>query len=1037
MKLTSRRLCTRAVVIILLSISVAVVFQLPTTKAASTFIVNTLADTPDAEPGNGSCADANGFCTLRAAIQEANALAGDDAISFSVTGTINLTGALPTLSTRITINGPGSSQLIIRRDTGGDYRILTIGSANVRISGLTVTNGKTPDGGGSSSSGGGISYSGSNLTLNDINITGNRTGSGAVSQGGNIVSEHGGDGGGLAGSGSLTMDNCKVTGNITGNGASGVGGSGGNGGGIYFTNFAIIQNVIVEGNRTGDAGTGTNPNTGAGRSGSGGGIYTSSSFLFAMASVTVSNNSTGNAVQGSAGLGGGIFSSSSGIIVASTISNNQTGNSLESPLVSSHGGGIANSGDLTIELTTISGNRTGSIGSGVGGSGAGIWNDAQMEINNSTISGNTIGGSNNQEGTHAGGGITNTETIKIINCTITENFALSNNINGIASGEHAFTAIGNTIIAQNGGGSIRDVGGLFRSLGHNLIGNGDGATGFDDSDIVGTTSAPINALLGPLADNGVSPPFTHALLAGSPALDAGSNELAVDINNVPFVIDERGSTRIVDSPDADSIATVDIGAYEFIQTLEDIADETINEDTFTTVFFSTGDSQPEVTSVTASSSNQNLVPDSNLRLGTNRIRGLRITPIANQSGATTIKVTVNYSGGVTLVKSFIVTVSPVNDAPVNNVPIFPATDQDAPLVFSAATLNPISITDVDAGLNPISVTLTAMQGTFSLGSTTGLAFAAGDGNNDPTMTFTGTSAAINASLNVSTFKPNDGFNGTATLQIMSSDQGHSGAGGAQTTTTNLNIQVRRKGDVFFLRAVYDVNEDGDLATITLRRAGGSTGTTTVNYSTSNGTATAGTSCGSGADYLPASGSLSFDSGATDGSFTVKICNDSANEDNETINLTLTNADGAGSPGTPSTATLIIKNDETPVLLTEEFTAYAVVFDLVNQTRDPFSLTNLFNLSTDQRRRVSLFVWRLGLLPGDANSSVSVTARDDEGRLYVFTVEALSPVPGVNDVTQVVVRLPDNVFGAPRDLRAKVTLRGVSTNEALVKIGPSP
>ena len=81
------------------------------------------------------------------------------------------------------------------------------------------------------------------------------------------------------------------------------------------------------------------------------------------------------------------------------------------------------------------------------------------------------------------------------------------------------------------------------------------------------------------------------------------------------------------------------------------------------------------------------------------------------------------------------------------------------------------------------------------------------------------------------------------------------------------------------------------------------------------------------DYLPASGSLSFDSGTTEGSFTVKICNDSANEDNETINLNLTND---ASPGTPYTATLIIKNDEAPVLLTDQSTAYAIALDLVNQ-----------------------------------------------------------------------------------------------------------
>ena len=103
-------------------------------------------------------------------------------------------------------------------------------------------------------------------------------------------------------------------------------------------------------------------------------------------------------------------------------------------------------------------------------------------------------------------------------------------------------------------------------------------------------------------------------------------------------------------------------------------------------------------------------------------------------------------------------------------------------------------------------------------------------------------------------------------------------------------------------------------------------------------------------------------------------------------------------------------------------------------RDPFSLITLFNLGDDQRRRVSLFVWRLGLLPSDTVASVQVEARDDEGRLYELPVEALNPMVAVAEVTQVVVRLPDNVIGAPRDLRVKVTLRGPGSNEAVIKIG---
>lgn len=126
-------------------------------------------------------------------------------------------------------------------------------------------------------------------------------------------------------------------------------------------------------------------------------------------------------------------------------------------------------------------------------------------------------------------------------------------------------------------------------------------------------------------------------------------------------------------------------------------------------------------------------------------------------------------------------------------------------------------------------------------------------------------------------------------------------------------------------------------------------------------------------------------------------------------------------------------NDAPVLLTEENTERAIALDSVTQTRDPFSLLNPYNLSTDSRRRVALFVWRLGLLPGDIASDVSVLAEDDQGQLYVLVVEYIGPLPGLDEVTQVVVRLPDTVVGAPRDLSVKVGLRGAVSNKAIIKI----
>ena len=111
----------------------------------------------------------------------------------------------------------------------------------------------------------------------------------------------------------------------------------------------------------------------------------------------------------------------------------------------------------------------------------------------------------------------------------------------------------------------------------------------------------------------------------------------------------------------------------------------------------------------------------------------------------------------------------------------------------------------------------------------------------------------------------------------------------------------------------------------------------------------------------------------------------------------------------------------------------MAFDSVTETRDPFSLINQHNFSADHRTRISLFAWRLGLLPSDTASNVIVTAEDNEGRVYQLTVENVAGIAVVEGVTQIIIRLPDNVIGAPRDLSVKVQLRGPASNTAVIKI----
>jgi Ca2+-binding RTX toxin-like protein len=90
------------------------------------------------------------------------------------------------------------------------------------------------------------------------------------------------------------------------------------------------------------------------------------------------------------------------------------------------------------------------------------------------------------------------------------------------------------------------------------------------------------------------------------------------------------------------------------------------------------------------------------------------------------------------------------------------------------------------------------------------------------------------------------------------------------------------------------------------RAGGLSGTVTVQYATSDGTATA------GADYTAAAGTLSFGPGETSKTFSVAILDDTLVEGDETVNLTLSNPTGSATLGSPGTAVLtIVDNDQPP------------------------------------------------------------------------------------------------------------------------------
>src|SRR3954452_13665131 len=81
----------------------------PSAHAAGPYVVNATSDLPDVNPGDGTCATSAANCTLRAAIQEANAgVASTDTINFAIPGggvqTVTLMTALPAITDEVTID---------------------------------------------------------------------------------------------------------------------------------------------------------------------------------------------------------------------------------------------------------------------------------------------------------------------------------------------------------------------------------------------------------------------------------------------------------------------------------------------------------------------------------------------------------------------------------------------------------------------------------------------------------------------------------------------------------------------------------------------------------------------------------------------------------------------------------------------------------------------------------------------------------------------------------------------------------------------
>ena len=111
------------------------------------------------------------------------------------------------------------------------------------------------------------------------------------------------------------------------------------------------------------------------------------------------------------------------------------------------------------------------------------------------------------------------------------------------------------------------------------------------------------------------------------------------------------------------------------------------------------------------------------------------------------------------------------------------------------------------------------------------------------------------------------------------------------------------GAVQFLSPSFNVKKNGGTATITAIRVGGSAGTIAVNFSTSDGTAVAGT------DYVSTNGTLVFTNNQVSQTFDVPVIENQVQQGNRSLYLTLSNPSPTNTLGTPSIATLLIVDDQ--------------------------------------------------------------------------------------------------------------------------------
>jgi CSLREA domain-containing protein len=669
--------------------------------------------------------------------------------------------------------------------------------------------------------------------------------------------------------GALSLHNVVVTGGITFSSGAGIS--------VNATGVLDLYNTTVSGNKA------------LGSSSNGGGIQNRGFVYLRQGSVVSNNIASGSRSQ----QGGGVYNSGGTLIaINSTINNNQGG---------VYGGGISSvAGSLTLINTTVSGNSA--------GNGGGIRNNGtSIALINTTVSGNNA--------SYAGGGIDSSgDTFNLINSTITNNTVVDTQFVGRGGGgiyslsttfflKNTIVA-GNTDNSNNGSDLLSSglSGAIFNGNNYNLIGDLTGAKGTIGT---GTDIVNSNPGLAPLANYG-GLTLTHALLAGSPAINAGNNSLILvdseDIDGdgdtteqIPF--DQRGTgfNRIFGG-------TVDIGAFEEQGTIVVISlavsPASVNEDgTANLVYTFTR------TGVTTNALTVNYTLGGTATLNTDYTRTGTNNTVTFAANSSTATVTVDPTADTIVESDETVTLTLAAGTGYKVGTTTPVTgtikNDDVTLPSITLAISPSSVTE-DGTQNLIytftrtGVTTNALTVNYTLGGTATL-------NTDYTRTGTNNTVTFAAGSSTATVTVNPTAdtivesNETVILTLAS--------GTGYTVGTPNAVTGTITNDDFFQLSISDIitvvegKDSNAILTVTINNPNPQP--ITVNYATAPINATA------NVDYTSKTGTITIAPNTSTTNITIPILNDNLNEADEAFTVTLSNPVNATINPDAGTAEVII------------------------------------------------------------------------------------------------------------------------------------